>query len=157
MAKSKNEKISESMLGNNNAEVWTLEEAEKLFDKALEIVSAEEIYIVAGGIKVNGFKYDFIGELIRDLRNEFQDKKVYRDLLNNYLPTKFPELKSKYNQILNEIETNCFHNAKKGNINTAVGIVNLKSNHKWTDRTQNDVTSDGEKISITPIQWVKNE
>jgi len=143
------------MIDNSNAEVWTIEDANSLFDKALEMVSDEEIYIVAGGIKVNGFKYDFIGELIRDLKHEFEHKKIYRDLLNNYLINKFPELKSKYNQILNEIETNCFHNTKKGNINTAAGIVNLKSNHKWTDRIESKNENDNTNINISPIEWVK--
>ena len=48
--------------------------------------------------------------------------------------------------IKEDIETNCYSNTKKGIINTAVGIVNLKSNYNWTDRLQNDVTTGGEKL-----------
>jgi hypothetical protein len=131
------EQMSEAKIGNTNAEVWTLEEAEKLFDKALSMVDEEELYIIAGGIKTDGYKYDFIGELVRDLKNDYKEKKVYRYLLNTHLLSQFPQLKKRYEELLNALETNCYFNTKKGIINTAVGIVNLKSNHKWTDRVDN--------------------
>lgn len=136
-------KISEAMEGNNSAEIWTLEDAEELFDKALSMVDNEELYIIAGGIKTDGYKYDFIGELVRDLKNEYKDKKVYRYLLNTHLLNKYPHLKRRYEELVNTLETNCYFNTKKGIINTAVGIVNLKSNHKWTDRVDN-TTKDNE-------------
>lgn len=136
-------KISEAMEGNNSAEIWTLEEAEKLFNKAFEMVDEEDVYIVAGGIKTEGYKFDFIGELVRELRNEYKDKKVYRELMNTHLPARFPIFKELYKQLLSTLETNCYYNTKKGIINTAVGIVNLKSNHKWTDRVDN-TTKDNE-------------
>lgn len=136
-------KISEAMEGNNYAEIWTLEEAEGLFDKALSMVDDEELYIIAGGIKTDGYKYDFIGELVRDLKTEYKDKKVYRYLLNTHLLNQFPHLKRRYEELVNALETNCYFNTKKGIINTAVGIVNLKSNHKWTDRVDN-TTKDNE-------------
>lgn len=149
-------KISEAMEGNNSAEIWTLEEAEKLFDKAFEMTEAETYYTVAGGVRVLGYKHDFVGTIIRELREEYKEKgRVGRTLLSDHLPNRFPHLKDRYKALLSELETNCYENTKKGIINTAVGIVNLKSNHKWTDRTQNDITTDGEKISIAPIQWTK--
>jgi len=46
----------------------------------------------------------------------------------------------------NNCEANCFNNIKKENINTAAGIINLKSNHGWSDRIQQDVTTGGDKI-----------
>lgn len=143
------EAISKSMEENTNAEVWTFEEATKLFNKALEMVDDEELYIVAGGIKTEGYKYDFIGELVRELKNEYKDKKVYRELMNTHLPERFPIFKDLYKQILSALETNCYYNTKKGIINTAVGIVNLKSNHKWTDRT--DTTTKDKEIQQTTI------
>lgn len=110
---------------NTNAEKWTLEEATKLFNDALE--------------KSVGKDYDFIGEIARDLD-------TYREIFV-YLVDKFSELKPIHKRILSNLEANCFSHTKKGEINVAVGIVNLKSNHGWTDR--NDITTKGDKVENT--------
>jgi len=150
------EKMSEAKIGNINAEVWTEEDAEKLFDRAFEMVNDEEIYIVAGGLKTDGYKHDFIGTIVRDLRDEYKAKaKVGRTLLSDHLPSRFPQLKERYSSLLSELETNCYENTKKGKINTAVGIVNLKSNHKWTDRTENKNENENININVSPIKWVE--
>jgi hypothetical protein len=83
-------------------------------------------------------EYDFIGEVAKDLK---QDKGVF-----DYLLEKFPQFSRLKTRIKNNCETNCFRNSKKGKINTAIGIVNLKSNHGWTDRA--DVTS-GDKALVS--------
>ena len=102
--------------GNNNAEKWNLKESLKLLNEALELSFNPE--------------YDFIGEICQDL-------KIGRSQIN-YIVDKFPdELKSIYSLIIDNCETNCFRNAKKGNIREASAIINLKSNHKWTDRVDN--------------------
>lgn len=113
----------ESMKGNKNAEKWTYEEADKLFQKALELSYDKE--------------FDFIGEIAREL-------KTYHHVFS-FLSDKFPQFKETHKIILSNLESNCFFNSKKGNINVAVGIVNLKSNHGWTDRT--DHTTKDEKIN----------
>lgn len=100
--------------GNKNAEKWTLEESQELFNDALILSQGEE--------------YDFIGEIAKKL-------KVYRELFV-YLSDKFPELKSVYKGILSNLEASCFSHIKKGKIREASGIVNLKSNYGWTDRQQ---------------------
>lgn len=119
-------KISFSMLNNNNAEVWTFDEANDLFNKALEMSYNP--------------KYDFIGEIARDLKS-------YIDLFD-YLSDKFTELKKVKNKIMRNCESNCFSNAKKGNIKEATAIMNLKSNHGWTDRTKTELTGSGGKDLI---------
>lgn len=106
----------ESMKGNKNAEKWTFEEADKLFNKALELSYNKD--------------FDFIGEIAREL-------KTYHQIFT-FLVGKFPQLQETHKTILSNLESNCFCNSKKGNINVAVGIVNLKSNHGWTDRTQTE-------------------
>jgi hypothetical protein len=113
-------------LGNLNAEQWTLEIAEKLFNKAIELSKTSE--------------YDFIGEIARDLD-------VYRDLFT-YLAEKFEPLRKKHKIILSNLEANCFSHAKKGQIKEATAIVNLKSNYQWTDRVDN--TSKGDAINQKP-------
>ena len=100
--------------GNKNAEVWTIENARELFDSALELSKADD--------------YDFIGEIARDLN-------TYRDIFI-YLVEKFPELDDVHKTILSNLEANCFSHIKKGKIKEASGIVNLKSNYKWTDRQE---------------------
>ncbi len=54
-------------------------------------------------------------------------------------------------------EANCFSNIKKENINTGAGIMNLKSNHGWTDRVQNDHTTKGEKVQQQFIVSTKEQ
>ena len=120
--------------GNKNAEVWTIEEATELLGKALELSE--------------GIEYDFIGEIAKEL-------KTYHQIFE-YLIKKFPELKEIYIKVLNNLEANCFSNAKKGNIKEATAIVNLKSNHKWTDRQQ--VEHSGEIVlPITGAKIIRDE
>lgn len=100
--------------GNKNAEKWTIEEATKLFNDALEMSLGDD--------------YDFIGEIAKELG-------TYRNFLN-VLTGKFPELETIHNQILGNLEANCFLHSKKGTIKEATAIVNLKSNYQWTDRKE---------------------
>jgi hypothetical protein len=114
---------------NLNAEKWNIEDAKELFEKALEMSIDKE--------------YDFIGEIARDLN-------TYRDIFT-YLVDKFPELKTLHKRILSNLEANCFSHTKTNKINTAVGIVNLKSNYNWTDRQQTDITTNGKDVNTAPI------
>lgn len=115
-------------LENINAERWTIEEATKLFNDALELSNSDDR------------DYDFIGEIARKL-------KTYKDIFG-YLSTKFPQLKQIHNEIISNCEANCFYNGKKSNIVPSLAIMNLKSNHGWTDRT--DVTTKDKEINSTP-------
>jgi hypothetical protein len=108
--------------GNTNALVWTYEKAEALLLEAAELSKSEE--------------YDFIGEVAKDLDTTHQTL--------NDLCKKYPALKTHFNTMKSNCEVNCYRNGKKGKINTAMSIVNLKSNHGWTDRVDN--TTQGEKI-----------
>ena len=106
----------EGLEDNKNAEKWTIEVAEKFMQDALVLSYDSE--------------YDFIGEIAQNLK---VDKGTF-----DYLIEKFPVLKRIKSHILSNCETNCFRSSKKGKINIAVGIVNLKSNHGWTDRVATD-------------------
>ena len=132
MAKSKTR--SESMKDNKNAETWTLNEAIDFFHEALDLSDSEE--------------YDFIGEVAKDLK---QDKGIFDYLINKFPNEHFKAIK---NHILGNCEVNCFRNSKKGRIKEATAIVNLKSNHGWTDRSQieNNVI-----ISPQKIKWGDKE
>jgi len=129
----------DSMLNNKNAEKWTIQETESIFDKAIELSMNDD--------------YDFIGEIARDL-------KISRHTFT-YLSTKYTELLPKYELILSNLEANCFKHTKKETINVATGIVNLKSNYKWTDRQQVDtninVTEDTQKAVKTFMQMITDE
>ena len=105
---------------NKNAETWTYEEAERFMNHCLELSESD--------------KYDFKGEVAKAAKS-------YHHVFN-YLSSKFPQLKWIVNAIESNCETNCFYNGKKGNINAALAIMNLKSNHRWTDRLDN-TSSDG--------------
>ena len=112
---------------NKNAEKWSFADAEQFLLEALEMSKQN--------------KYDFIGEVAKAMDSYIE--------VFDYLVGKFPELKYIKNHIKSNCETNCFSNGKKGDINTAMAIVNLKSNHGWTDRV--DTTSKDEKVSTTII------
>ena len=123
-------------LENNNAEKWTYEDALELYSRAFELTEEKEIYYL-GKEEVIGYKYDFIGELIKDLKKEFKDKgRVYHQLLSRDLPDRFKDLKTEWDELKEVMESNCYSNTKKGIINTAVGIINLKSNHNWKDKQE---------------------
>ena len=138
--------------GNKNAEKWFLEESESIFLQAIELSNIQERTVLKIGekaVEAIGYKFDFIGEIARELG-------YYKSLFTE-LKNKFPELESMHKQLIENLEANCFCNTKKGNINTAVGIVNLKSNHNWTDRQQTDHTSGGKEINLTPISFVRTK
>lgn len=127
--------------GNKNAEKWNFRQAIKLFNDAIDMTDRKETVNVTNqkGELTNTYEvyeFDFIGEIAGEL-------KTFHEIFK-HLVDRFPVLKRKYNVIKNNIERNCYSNTKKGYIKEATGIVNLKSNYKWTDRA--DLTTDGEKI-----------
>ena len=126
---------------NTNAEKWALEEANNFFDLAIGLVTEYDQ-------EKDTYKYDFIGEVARQLGS-------YKEVFT-YLKDKYPnELKESHKRLISTLEANCFYNSKKGKINTAIGIVNLKSNHGWTDR--NDITTKDKEIQTTIVKWGDNE
>lgn len=119
---------------NKNAEKWNLQTAEGLIDKMIKSSEIKSNYLIGSGQNasyVEGYKFDFIGEISLEFG-------VYRELVTRDLRTRFEELHPKIDKLVKLMERNCYSNTKKGIINTAVGIVNLKSNHNWTDRVQNE-------------------
>lgn len=124
----------EGLDNNKNAEKWTLDEAHKLFDLAIEMSERSTK------------EYDFIGEIARDL-------KLYKEIFS-YLSNKFNTLEPHYKRLISNCEANCFYNGKKSNIVSSLAIMNLKSNHGWTDRVDNTVNANVKVRSIEPIEWV---
>lgn len=115
---------------NKNAEKWSIEKAKDLLNSAIELSSQKKE--TDKGVT---YTYDFIGEIARE---QGQYKEIY-----TYLSDKFPELKKLHNRLISNVEANCFYNAKKGFIKEATAIVNLKANHKWSDRVHQDTTHSG--------------
>ena len=115
-----------ALLNNNNAEKYTYKQAEELLLNALELSE--------------NLEYDFIGEIARE-------QKVTRRLYE-HLITRFSDLREIYEMMKSNLEANCYENTKKNKINTAVGIINLKSNHKWNDRPQEEQQQVNNDIKI---------
>lgn len=131
--------------GNKNAEKWTFRQAINLFNDAIELTDRKEPVTITnqkGEItnEYEVYEFDFIGEIAGELKTFH---KIFVHLTN-----RFPTLKRKHELLLNNIERNCYSNTKKGYIKEATGIVNLKSNYKWTDRA--DLTSGDDKITTQP-------
>ena len=129
--------------GNKNAEKWNLETSSDLLDKAIELTNRKELVIVDKQ-EVQAYEFDFIGEIARELN-------VYHSLLTRDIPNQHPQLQGKVNLLINRLEANCYSNTKKNKINTAVGIVNLKSNHGWRDNASIDLTTKGDKLETPNI------
>lgn len=124
----------EGLEDNKNAEKWTIEQATSFMKEALELSKDRD--------------YDFVGEIAREL-NQYHH-------LFRYLKGKYPELKSIYKKIYSNCEANCFYNGKKQNITPSLAIMNLKSNHDWTDRV--DTTTKGETVNTPPsIEFVETD
>lgn len=122
----------EGLKDNKNAEKWTLEQSIALFENAVKVAKSK--------------KLDFIGEVAQELD-------TYRDIFT-YLKDKFNECKPLYKRLEQECEANCFSHGKNGDIIPSLAIMNLKSNHKWTDRIDNTMNANVNVKSIEPIEWV---
>lgn len=122
---------------NKNAEKWTEEEATSFFLLALDMSERENR------------EFDFIGEIARELKS-------YKEIFS-YLVGKFPSLNTYHKRLISNCEANCFYNGKKQNIVPSLAIMNLKSNHGWTDRT--DTTTNGENVNNAPpiIQFIDTD
>lgn len=137
----KNKKISEAMKGNANALVWTRERCLSVIKSMKEMVNETTMYTVSGK-EVEGYKFDFIGELTLELE-------IDRKVLKREIESHCPELEGDVSLIYSYMERNCYANTKKGIIREATGIVNLKSNHKWTDRNNTEHSGEVKTIQLT--------
>ena len=121
--------------GNKNAEKWNIRKCVNMYTEAIRM----------SNLKVNGeFKYDFIGEIARELGTTHQ-------MLIRDLPKRFPQLQRLKNQLISNMEANCYANTKSGKIREATGIVNLKSNHHWTDRLDMNQHIDDRRKSVDDL------
>lgn len=117
---------------NLNAEKYNEQRAIEIFEEAIK--------------KSTQKNYDFIGEVAMDMG-------VNRHLFTE-LKNKFTHLSYLHKLLISNLEANCFRHVKNNDINTAAGIINLKSNHGWTDR-QETTTQQSIKIENAP-EGLKN-
>ena len=131
-------------IGNKNAEKWdiSLESTILLFEEINEALNKKYDYFV-NGIEIEGFLCHFIGEACTEAKTNIDRIEYIRDKYN---------LQHLYKDLKRKSESNCFTDTKKGIINTAAGIMNLKSNHGWTDRLKTENTNSNVNIlSIDPL------
>jgi hypothetical protein len=124
--------------GNKNAETWTIEQATELFNKCLETAKDKTLDC-----------NDFIGEVAQE-----NDTTLWQ---LDYLKGIYPELETIYRQIKSNCESNCFANGKKNKIVPSLAIMNLKSNHGWTDRVESTNTNTNINQDVTPLSFVKTQ
>jgi hypothetical protein len=126
-----------SVKGNKNAEKWTVKEARKLANKALDAVDDETFFISSIAEKCETYR-----DLFAYLMDKFNDDKVV-----------FRTLKRMYNKC----ESILWERASQGEIDRTIAIFALKSLHGLmeTSKQEIDHTTDGE--SINPINWVKDD
>lgn len=126
-----------SVKGNKNAEKWTVKEARKLANKALDAVDHETFFISSIAEKCETYR-----DLFAYLMDKFNDDEVV-----------FRTLKRMYNKC----ESILWERASQGEIDRTIAIFALKSLHGLmeTSKQEIDHTTDGE--SINPINWVKDD
>ena len=132
--------------GNRNAEKWNIKKAVMLFNDAIDLTNKKESQQVKVGDKVTefeGYSYDFIGELAGELG-------TFKEIFS-HLVKRFNVLSRKHKQLITNIERNCYYNGKKGAIKEASAIMNLKSNHKWTDRIEQNQNINDERKSVNDL------
>lgn len=118
-------------VGNLNAEKWPEHKAERLFAWAFKH-SADK----------RRDDNDFIGEVAQSVGTTLS--------VLDYLRNKYKNLAKVYDDIKRNCEANCFRNGKRGTIIPSLAIMNLKSNHGWTDRNtveQTNVNYNSEPIT----------
>jgi hypothetical protein len=126
-----------SVKGNKNAEKWTVKEARKLANKALDAVDDETFFISSIAEKCETYR-----DLFAYLLDKFNDDEaVFRTLKRMY----------------NKCESILWEKACKQEIDKTIAIFALKSLHGLmeTSKQEIDHTTDGE--SINPINGVKND
>ena len=130
---------------NKNAEKWTLESANDLFDKAIKLTDSEDVLhdVSIDDLSEPIKSYDFVGEVARDL-------KTHRDIFT-YLKNTYPELNTKHSILLSNLEANCFTHGKKGDINPAMAIMNLKANYRWSDRVETTLQGGDKPVNIVSL------
>jgi len=137
--------------GNRNAEKWTFKKAIQLFKDAIDLSNEKETSFLKVGeraVEVKNYKYDFIGEISGELG-------TYHKMITHHLPNRFKSLERVKNQLLSNLERNCYSNGKKGAIKEASAIMNLKSNYHWTDR--NDITTKDKEINQKDVSEYTTE
>lgn len=100
---------------NTNAKKWSEKTATALLENALELSMEPQ--------------YAWIGSIWRELAVA---KSTIHDICENY-----PELKVTLEMVKDNCAHNCFELASDKTKHNAGYILNLKSNHGWTDRVEN--------------------
>ena len=112
----------EALIGNKNAEKWTLEPSIDLLTAMLKTLEENEAIV-------------FSGELA-------EEHKTYRQLIE-YLAVKFQSDPTVFNTVKrmnNILETRAVVAGMKSTLNTAMVIFHLKNNHGWKDKSEIEQT-----------------
>lgn len=121
-------KISVSMLGNLNAELYSEEETINLFTQMITMSRNDDYTFIKQLTREFGISYDVFISLVR----------------------RFPNLNEAYKLIKDNLETNCYTASNEDKLKIQLAILNLKSNYGWTDRvaSNTDITTGGQPLQI---------
>ena len=108
---------------------WAENEAVELFEKAIKLSETN--------------KYDALIEIAKKLG-------TYLGVFT-YLKNKYKNCGLLYNILKTNLGANTFTNAKNGDINTAIAILNLKSNYGFTDRQETTLQGGENPIKVNQI------
>jgi len=123
--------------GNNYAEKWTLEEAIKLSEKALNAVDKNTYFISTIAEKCGTYR-----DLFQYLLKKFNDnEKVFRTIKRMY----------------NKCESIIWEKAAKNEIDKTIAIFALKSLHGLMETSKQDITTNGESVNVPIFKWADND
>lgn len=118
------EKIGESMMGNSNAEKWTLEETIAMLDKiGLEAQDKDCLWLGSALVRVGLYK-----QIWSEWKDKFENEKTISESIK------------KIEQIF---EDRIVTRGLKGDANATMTIFTLKNNYDWKDKTEQDVNLKG--------------
>jgi len=122
-------------IGNNHASTWTLDDARKLANEALQAIDNDCYFISSVAEKCNTYR-DVFAYLLKKYND---DEHVFRTIKRMH----------------NKCESIVMEKTAKGEINVALGIFVLKAYHGLieTSKQQIDHTSAGEAIK-TPLSTI---
>lgn len=126
-------KIAKGLIGNINAEKYTLDDSFILFSEIIKETQSISNHTLNKICKSYGVPVSLISKLV----------------------TKFPELKDLYDLIKSNLENNCIESANNDILKLPIALANLKANYNWSDRliTNNtsDITSGGQPLQMNNL------
>lgn len=122
--------------------------------------------------KPEKYTEEFVSKELKDIIKELEESPeaiVLGELFTkrDYSPQRFSEWEEKFKdhdkisesikKVKSILETRLNTGGLKGKLNPTMTIFNLKNNYGWKDKTEQDITSGGDKLPTALVKFVGDE